>query len=320
MRRLLVHPCHEAWIHQLSHLPFAVDVWATRGGRAWQWNPRVRPVPANVTLVSEGAHLHPPCAYAAIVAHSLADVVTLDEVDVPRLLMLHAPLVEAPDEVDEVADVRVATRQFLQRQRALAVANSETTARSWWADTAVLRPAIDVDRIACGVGALACGLRLVSPREGRRHIQRRDLHGRAFGGLPVTVLGHDPGMSPGMADWTDVRTTVQAHRFVIHLADPAREDAYSVGLLEAMASGLPVVGTPHPESPVEHGVSGFLSDDPEQLRACAEQLLDDRDLAVEMGRAARETVKLRFAPAAFVDTFVRLVRRARDRWTEEDAA
>ena len=58
--------------------------------------------------------------------------------------------------------------------------------------------------------------------------------------------------------------------------------------LEAMAAGLPVLGNPHPTSPIEHGVSGFLSDDPAELHASAERLLQDRELAVHMGKEARK--------------------------------
>ena len=42
----------------------------------------------------------------------------------------------------------------------------------------------------------------------------------------------------------------------------------------------------HPRSPVEHGISGFLSDDPDELRKYAGMLLEDRDLASLYGLSA----------------------------------
>ncbi len=58
--------------------------------------------------------------------------------------------------------------------------------------------------------------------------------------------------------------------------------------------GMPVIGNRHPSSPVEHGVSGFLSDDPSELRQYARMLLDDRDLTVRMGREAQKVVSKHF--------------------------
>ena len=66
-----------------------------------------------------------------------------------------------------------------------------------------------------------------------------------------------------------------------------------------MAAGLPVIGNCHPSSPTVNGVSGFLSDDPAELNACAKALLADRDLAAKMGRAAQQTVAERFSAEAF---------------------
>jgi len=49
--------------------------------------------------------------------------------------------------------------------------------------------------------------------------------------------------------------------------------------IEAMAGGMPVLGNKHPTSPIKHGVNGFLSDNPEELRMFARILLEDKELA-----------------------------------------
>lgn len=84
--------------------------------------------------------------------------------------------------------------------------------------------------------------------------------------------------------------------------------------LEAMAAGLPVLGNVHATSPVEHGVSGFLSDDPLELRGYAQRLLADRSLAATMGEAARKTVATRFSVAQFRENFSRSIETARQKW------
>jgi len=80
---------------------------------------------------------------------------------------------------------------------------------------------------------------------------------------------------------------------------------------EAMAAGLPILGNQHPTSPVKHGVGGFLSDDPEELRKYARMLLEDRNLAVLMGRQARKTVIERFSTTRFKEAFLQSIETAR---------
>jgi glycosyltransferase involved in cell wall biosynthesis len=109
--------------------------------------------------------------------------------------------------------------------------------------------------------------------------------------------GKDPNM-PGVSaanEWNDLKKMLQSHRFYIHTAAPGLEDGYNTASLEAMAAGMPVLGNRHPGSPVEHGISGFLSDDPEELRMYAGILLENRELAMKMGRQAQNTVIERFS-------------------------
>ena len=90
--------------------------------------------------------------------------------------------------------------------------------------------------------------------------------------------------------------------------------------LEAMAAGLPVLGNRHPSSPVEHGVSGFLSDDPAELRGYALRLLADRALAARLGAAAREAVSRQFSGARFAREFGRSLAAAQGKWRAHGGA
>jgi glycosyltransferase involved in cell wall biosynthesis len=69
--------------------------------------------------------------------------------------------------------------------------------------------------------------------------------------------------------------------------------------LEAMASGLPVLGNVHPSSPIVHGKSGFLSNDPVQLRGYAERLLAHPELAARLGAEAKRALGTRFHVRSF---------------------
>jgi glycosyltransferase involved in cell wall biosynthesis len=81
---------------------------------------------------------------------------------------------------------------------------------------------------------------------------------------------------------------------------PSYDQALPAGLLEAMGAGLPVVASPVggvPEA-VAEGVTGFLvaPGDVATLQRLLRKLLLDRALGARIGAAARESVRLRFAP------------------------
>ena len=78
-----------------------------------------------------------------------------------------------------------------------------------------------------------------------------------------------------------------------------------------MAAGMPILGNKHGGSPVEHGVSGFLSNDPSELGKFARMLLDNRRLAVTMGQQARKTAIEKFSTANFRQAFLQSIETAR---------
>jgi len=76
------------------------------------------------------------------------------------------------------------------------------------------------------------------------------------------------------------------------------KDGIPTALLEAMASGLPLVATTAGSMPeaVRHGEEGWLVSPgrPAELAAAIGRLLDDRELAARLGRAAAAAARARF--------------------------
>ena len=100
--------------------------------------------------------------------------------------------------------------------------------------------------------------------------------------------------------------------FVTAVTSRQENQAYTV--LEAMLQGCPVVCTDNPGSSesVQHGVTGMLarSDDPADIAAQIDTLLEQPELAASLGRAAREYVSTTHSPAAVVAKTVSVYRRA----------
>jgi len=119
--------------------------------------------------------------------------------------------------------------------------------------------------------------------------------------LPVELIGMGAELLGGRGEVApdEVAPTVAAHRFLL---SPIRYTSLGLGTLEAMAAGVPVVGLATTElaTVVQDGIEGFVDTDPRALVAGGRRLLDDRELALAMGAAARAKAASRFAMDRFV--------------------
>jgi hypothetical protein len=317
MVRLLVFNCHEGWIAQLDGLPYELDILVGLPGRVSKgWDAQARPIPSGARLVTLDDVRRAREPYDCIVLHSAADLLVAKGLRGARLLIAHNTLegrmVEEPAAI-EPDDLRAAIHGLLCQMGAHAVAISPLKARSWRLDEEdVLLPGIETSAFGPYRGTHAAGIRVANQVHLRQRILQWDLHVAAFRDLPITLVGHNPGIlgAAPARSFAHLKDLLRVHRFYVHTADPALEDGYNLAMLEAMASGLPVVGNVHPSSPVRHGVEGFLSDDPHELSAHARRLLDDAPLAETMGRSARARVAECFGRARFADLFARAVQTA----------
>ena len=318
--RLLVFNCHEAWVYQLGGLARRMDVIVGLSGRYKQtWDEQMRPVPPNARLVTLEQVLGRSEPYYCIVGHNISDLLDVKHLAGPRLIVIHSTLEgRAREEKSDLPPEKLGAmlRQYLVLTGGHAVACSPLKGRSWHLGQDVVPFAVDADDYPPHVGDLDAGLRISNHIKDRRHILMWDFHEAAFAALPVRLVGHNPDMPRVRAaeNWDDLKQILSRHRFYIHTARSDCEDGYNMATLEAMAAGLPVLGNRHPTSPVVDGVSGFLSDDPAELRERAEQLLADRALAERMGRAARRTVIESFPIAGFLAGFARSVETARRKY------
>lgn len=75
-----------------------------------------------------------------------------------------------------------------------------------------------------------------------------------------------------------------------------------------MSIGLPVIATPIPayEAVIEHGVNGFFASSKHDWEACF-RILRDREARADIGRAARETVNIRFSKQEQSSKFIEAI-------------
>lgn len=124
--------------------------------------------------------------------------------------------------------------------------------------------------------------------------------------LELIGMGAEELGGAGEVDPLEVMSVVAEHRF---LFSPIRFTSLGLGILEAMAAAVPVVGLATTELPtvVRDGVDGFIDTDLARIVRDGRRLLADRELALEMGARARERVAVRFGLERFVRDWTELL-------------
>lgn len=122
---------------------------------------------------------------------------------------------------------------------------------------------------------------------------------RALGRMPGVQIIADSDLPPYIA------------RAAVAAAPLRSGTGIQLKVLEAMASGAPVVGTSFvaPAIAARNGEQWFLADQPEEYAARVIQLLKDRPLARRMARSARRMIEERYSVGRLADDLERI-------WTE----
>jgi len=126
-----------------------------------------------------------------------------------------------------------------------------------------------------------------------------ETYAAATEGLPTLHVDHlNPGPE-GPLRYEQILDRMRRCRVYYHDG----ENEYTVALLEAMMVGAPIVtcAMPWVERHVEHGVNGFISADPKQLREYCRMLLNDADLAARMGAESRRIALERYHEQRWID-------------------
>jgi hypothetical protein len=317
---LLVFNCHEPWVYQLGILGYKLDIIVGLKGRYTKsWDYQMRPLPANSRLISLEEAQQSNTNYYCIITHNIRDLLDVKRRAEPRLIVLHTTLEGRIAEEKTAIDpekLKKMLHEYLRLMGIHAVATSICKGESWGLTEDIVHFGADPNDYQSFSGEIPSGIRICNFIDSRRKILLWDFHEKAFTDIPVKLVGHNPNMTNIIAaeSWDHLKRLLQSHRFYIHTADLRFEAGYNMATVEAMAAGMPILGNCHPSSPVRHEISGFLSDDPQQLRLYAKILLEDRDLAILMGQQARKTAIEQFSLARFKDSFLKSIENTRRKW------
>ena len=160
-----------------------------------------------------------------------------------------------------------------------------------------LRPEKEHETLIASAAALVrwnSRLRFQIVGDGPRRRELQDLVAARGLGEYVEFLGHRDDVPSLLAS---------ADAFVL----PSRSEAFPNSAIEAMASGLPVVGSAVGGlvDLIDHGRTGLLvpPSDPEALTGALRFLIDNSARAAEIGQSARAEIRQRYSFDRMVDAF-----------------
>ncbi|MGC8499858.1 MAG: methyltransferase domain-containing protein [Leptospirillia bacterium] len=315
MLRILTFNWHEGYISLMGKLPVTFDIVERSKGGYDRWMYEFRPCPRGSRIVdfqTAMGHLARE-EYDAIICHDMSDLLLTRKSPVPQFMVFHNRLdtmVALGKNSVDPREYRKALSELMAQVADLTpVFISASKKESWGFSGPVILPGIDPAEWGGYDGHLDRVLRIGNFIEERDLMLGTTLSTQVLEGVPQTTLGLNPRLPDARPSRNieDLKDQMRHHRLLLHTTVEPWEDGYNFSLLEAMATGMPIVALTHSGSPVKDGINGFLADRAEDLREHVAALLSNRELALEMGAASREIVAQEFPMDRFLDSWERLI-------------
>ena len=303
--RYLTFNWHETYVHTLASVGGLWDIVPrTKGGRDDWWT-EVRPLPVNGRLVSVGDAVAAARRgeYHAVVCHNLLDLELVADTGSRTVTIFHTSRhLELAYGLNADA---FAERGVPLLQRSTLVFVSSMKQASWGLDGQVVLPGVDHEAYDGWTGDETRVLHVGNLKRELAAVNGMAELEAAVAGLPFTLVGLNPTIAGARLSggWDDLRSTMRRHRVYLHATRAPFEDGYNLAMLEAMATGMPVVALDHPGCPIEDGVSGRRGPTGQALRLPLLELLEDPATGRHLGQQARQTVIEQFPIARFRDTW-----------------
>ncbi len=307
---ILTFNWHEAYLCMLAKTGHAFDIVERMKGGSRAWFYETRPLPANTRIVKERTARRRvrEGAYDAVICHNVQDLLWAQELPLPKVLVFHNRLtteIALGGNTVPVADHRKAVESLIDATDDVRlVFISRNKAADWGFEGDIVTPGIDLADYGGYTGEEPRVLRVGNFMKARDVMLGYRQQLAVLKGLPSTLLGlnepEDGTETRFTRSWDDLKGCFRRHRALLNATVEPFEDGYNLAMLEAMATGQPVVSLANTSSPLTDGVNGFLSDDTDRLHEHLERLLADPALAARIGAAGRETIAERFHVNDFV--------------------
>ncbi|MZH06116.1 MAG: glycosyltransferase [Nitrospinae bacterium] len=312
--KILTFNWHEPYLCLLSRLnhDFLVVEPEIVPAKFRKWDRNMRPVPDNfeLTTMDQALEKLEEGEIDCIIAHNVKDLIEVKDFSLPKVNIFHNCLtteiklgkdkVNREDYLDKITPLLDGvTKVFI----------SEMKKADWGMEGNIILPGLDISEYGGYTGKDKNVLRVGNLLKERDLMMGYSISKKIVGDHPLITLGMNPDI-PGSRmskGFNDLLTQFQKNRVFINTTVDGYEDGYNLAMLEAMATGMPVVTTYNKSTPILDGGNGFCSDDPEYLYRCIDLLMKDQVFAERLGNNARQTVAEKFPISKFINSWNRVV-------------
>lgn len=321
MRRLkvLTWHTHGAYLYYLTQVPHDFYVLSKPGrppgygGRCGhiRWGANVHDVP-----VDEAKKQPFDCIVFQDDPQYLSDqyeLLTPAQRRLPKIYLEHDPPRQTP--VDE---------RHIVRERDVLLVHCTHFNRLMWdngeAPTRVIEHGV-LEPKALYTGELARGLAVINNLASRGRRLGYDVFNEAKNQIPLDLVGMGAEAIGGLGEVRHAELPAFAARYRF-LFNPIRYTSMGLAVIEAMMVGLPIVALATTEmvTVIRDGENGFIDTDARRLAERMRILLQDRNLAGQLGARARRTALERFNIERFVADWNDAFAQVTGLWRERSAA
>ncbi len=320
--RILTFNFHEPYLCLMARtgLPFTVGLFDDLPF-ARPWQTQFRPVPEGLTFLDESAWRADLRAgkFDVVIAQNESNASNLIKgvlaSKTPLLVICHNRRSYMESTLTENVEYeRELFAQILGRLDKIGrfIFISESKRRDYGLQGRVILPGVDAEQYGGYTGEKAEVIRVGNSMRERNLMFDVDFQEAVCQGLPHRVIGLNPTIpgSEAAPSFDHLLQNYRSSRCMLHVTREDWEDGYNLSMLEAMATGMPVVSLANASSPLTDGVDGFVSEDADVLHARIQDLLNDPCLAKEIGARGRETVAERFPIQRFVNSWREVIHEA----------
>jgi len=284
-------------------------------GHYRRWDENMRPIPANVRLLTKKSayEMLELGGLDLIIAHNIKDLIAIRDYSLPKIVVFHNCLTT---EI-KLGNDQVNRREYLEQIRFLLkdvqkVFISEKKRQDWGLNGELIVPGLDVSEYGGYKGNRETVLQVGNLLKERDLMMGYSTSQQIVGSHPLTTLGinpHIPGsrLSEGFQDLLE---NFRCCRVFINTTVEEYEDGYNLSMLEAMATGMPVVSSWNKSSPIEDGKNGFISKELNYLNQRIDFLLKNPEEARKLGEQARKTVQDKFPLNKFLQSWQKVIEKS----------
>lgn len=299
---------HEPYLCLLAETShhFTIVEPEVKEGSIMRWRKELRLLPDNITLMDKEVALSEleAGAFDLAICQNVKDLVFIKDFLLPKILVFHNKL------STEIAlgKNQVKREEYLAPLRNIfsvvsLVFISENKQRDWGFEGKIITPGINVKEYGGYSGDIQKVLRVGNMIRERDLMMGYAAQEEILKDIPNTLMGKNPAI-PGSRvskNWEELKSNYVSHRLFLNTTVNQFEDGYNLAMLEAMATGMPVVSTANDTSPIVNGENGFISNDINYLREKIQFLFENREEAKRIGQNGRQTVEEKFNLEKFVE-------------------